>query len=211
MLFLSRGASTSRPLREALKYEAAAPESLIERAALIAKTYPGVREVRFGYPTITYNDLDGTSRQHKFDFSSLSQSGHRVAVSVARDYDAERRLAPVIGLLNRQGLYGLGDDGSTRKLADFARLWTERDASTRQSEIARAILLSRTLAEETDVKAVRQLIKDIQLPVRLSKLLEDTNKPEVRQHSLWRLVDEGVLRVFPNEHGDIDHITIAGS
>lgn len=193
---------------EALKYEAAATANLIERASLVVKTFPGVREVLLGYPTVAYYDSDGILRQHTFDFSSVSQYGHRVAVSVASDEEALKRLSPLMDLLNRRGLCGIGGDRSTERLADFARIWTEKDVSRKQLQVADEILLSRTEAEQADVEDTRALIEHIRLPVRLSKVLQNTARPQVRRHSVWRLVDEGYLKVFPVDIGDIDHITI---
>ncbi len=193
---------------EALKYEAAATANLIEQASLVVKTFPGVREVLLGYPTVSYYDSEGILRHHTFDFSSVSQYGHRVAVSVASDEEAEKRLKPLMDILNRRGLRGIGGGRSSERLADFARIWTEKDVSHKQLQVADEILLSRTEAEPADVEKTRSYINIMRLPVRLSQVLRYADRPQVRRHSVWRLVDEGYLKVFPVDIGDIDHITI---
>lgn len=199
---------TAIPWHEAVKYEAVAAANLVERASLIAKTQPGVRAVLMGYPSVTYHDNDGNLQKHTFDFSSVSDYGHRVAVSVVNGEDAEKTLTPLMDLLNRRGLRGIGSDGSVVRLADFARIWTERDVSQKQLQVACEILLSRTEAEQADVDYTRKLIDSFRLPVRLSKVLEYAEHPQIRRHSIWRLVDEGYLKVLPIDVGDIDHITI---
>lgn len=161
-----------------------------------------------GYPTVSYYDSDGNLRQYTFDFSSVSNNGHRVAVSVVNDVEAERNLVPLMDLLNRRGLRGIGEDGSTEHLADFARVWTEKDTSQKQLQVAYEIFLSRTEAEQRDVDETKELIDVVRLPMRLSQILEDAGQPQVRRHSIWRLVDEGYLKVLPIDVGDIDHITI---
>lgn len=199
---------TARPWHEAVKYEAVASATLVERASLIVKTQSGVRGVLMGYPTVTYYDNDGNLREHTFDFSSVSVYGHRVAVSVVENEEAEKALIPLIDLLNRRGLRGIGSEGTVARLADCARIWTEKDVSQKQLQVAHEILLSRMEAEQADVDYTKKLIETMRLPVRLSKLLEYAERPQMRRHSIWRLVDEGFLKVLPIDIGSIDHITI---
>lgn len=191
-----------------MKYEAVASATLVERASLIVKTQSGVRGVLMGYPTVTYYDTDGNLREHTFDFSSVSVYGHRVAVSVVENEEAEKALIPLIDLLNRRGLRGIGSEGTVARLADCARIWTEKDVSQKQLQVAHEILLSRMEAEQADVDYTKKLIETMRLPVRLSKLLEYAERPQMRRHSIWRLVDEGFLKVLPIDIGSIDHITI---
>ena len=118
---------------EAVKYEAVATAILDGCPSIIVNAYDGD-----SCATVASYDSDGIRRSHVLNLRSRSQSGHRQAVSIARDEEANKRHSLSNNFPNRSCLRASKLHPCSVRLAGSAHISAATDTSRTQFQVPAA-------------------------------------------------------------------------
>lgn len=176
-------------------------ESLLElRISYLLQTWQNVREIHSQYPRVTYNDSDGKTRTHTFDYYVVFEDGRRLAIAVKL---SSKRVV-MLDLLARIEEAGIAEHGGAR-LADETCLMTEVEGNRDSFHNCSEILASRETCHPYAEQELCEIVERMTGRFRFMTLLSGCDDVAARRAAVWRLID--LRKLVPVGTGRINELT----